>query len=34
MGLIDDVPTCDALIQGMVDEAEVIIKSRLAGMVK
>ena len=34
MGLIDDVPTCETLITGMVEEAEQIIRGRLAGMVK
>jgi len=34
MGLIDDVPSCDDLIRGMVAEAEEIIKGRLAGMVQ
>jgi hypothetical protein len=34
MGLIDDVPTCEALITSMVEEAEQIIRGRLAGMVK
>ena len=33
MGLIDDVPTCEALIEGMVAEAEAIITGRLASMV-
>lgn len=33
MGLIDSVPTCDELITGMVDEAEGLIKGRLAAMV-
>lgn len=32
MGLIDDVPSCEALVQGMVDEAEAIIKGRLVAM--
>ena len=32
MGLIDDVPSCEALVQGMVDEAEAIIKERLVAM--
>ena len=32
MGLIDDVPTCEALVHGMVAEAEAIIRGRLAGM--
>ena len=30
MGLIDDVPTCEDLVAGMVAEAESIIKGRLA----
>jgi nitronate monooxygenase len=34
MGLIDDVPTCEVLIKRMVEEAEQIIRGRLAGMVK
>ena len=34
MGLIDSVPTCAELIEGMVAEAESIIKGRLAGMVQ
>jgi NAD(P)H-dependent flavin oxidoreductase YrpB (nitropropane dioxygenase family) len=33
MGLIDSVPTCEALITGMVDEAEDIIRGRLNSMV-
>jgi len=33
MGLIDDVPTCQELLDRMVAEAESIITSRLAGMV-
>ena len=32
MGLIEDVPSCDALLAGMVEEAEGIIKGRLAAM--
>ena len=32
MGLIDDIPTCEALVHGMVAEAEAIISGRLAGM--
>ncbi len=34
MGLIDDVPTCEALIEQMVAEAEEIIRGRLATMVR
>ena len=34
MGLIDDVPTCQELIEGMVSEAEDLIKGRLANMVQ
>ena len=34
MGLIDDVPTCQELIEGMVTEAEDIIRGRLANMAK
>ena len=34
MGLIDDVPTCKDLVEGMVAEAEGIIKGRLAAMVE
>ena len=34
MGLIDDVPTCEGLIEGMVQEAEAIIRGRLASMVQ
>lgn len=34
MGLIDDVPTCQKLIEGMVSEAEDLIKGRLANMVQ
>jgi len=33
MGLIDDVPTCEALIASVVAEAEAIITGRLASMV-
>ena len=33
MGLIDDVPTCKDLVEGMVAEAESIITGRLASMV-
>ncbi|MCV7192040.1 NAD(P)H-dependent flavin oxidoreductase [Mycolicibacterium brumae] len=33
MGLINDIPTCDELISGMVADAESIITGRLAGMV-
>jgi len=33
MGLIDDVPTCAELVEGMVAEAEAVINQRLAGMV-
>ena len=33
MGLIDSVPTCEELVEGMVAEAEEIIRGRLAGMV-
>mmetsp|Transcript_64970 Transcript_64970/g.89247 ORF Transcript_64970/g.89247 Transcript_64970/m.89247 type:complete len:337 (-) Transcript_64970:188-1198(-) len=33
MGLIDEIPTCEALLKSMVDEAEEIIRDRLAGMV-
>ena len=32
-GLIHDVPSCAALIERIVGEAEAIIKARLAGMV-
>ena len=32
MGVIDDIPSCEALVQGMVDEAEAIIKGRLMAM--
>ena len=32
MGLMADVPPCEALVSGMVDEAEAIIKGRLAAM--
>jgi NADH:quinone reductase (non-electrogenic) len=31
-GLINDVPTCQQLISRIMDEAETIIISRLAGM--
>ena len=34
MGLIDDIPTCEALVEGMVKEAEDIIRGRLAEMVR
>ena len=34
MGLIDDVPSCDALVKRMVAEAEEIITGRLAGLVR
>ena len=34
MGLIDDVPSCEGLIEGMVQEAEAIIRGRLASMVQ
>ena len=33
MGLIDDVPTCQELIEGMVEEAEGVISNRLTGLV-
>jgi len=33
MGLIDDIPSCQVLIERMVREAEAIIAQRLAGMV-
>lgn len=33
MGLIDDIPSCQVLIERMVGEAEAIIAQRLAGMV-
>lgn len=33
MGLIDDIPSCQVLIERMVSEAEAIIVQRLAGMV-
>lgn len=33
MGLIDDIPSCQELVERMVKEAEVIISQRLAGMV-
>jgi NADH:quinone reductase (non-electrogenic) len=32
MGLIHDIPTCKELVEGIVGEAEAIIKARLAGM--
>lgn len=32
MGLIHDIPTCKALVERIVGEAEAIIKGRLAGM--
>ena len=32
-GLIDDIPTCQELIDRIMNEAETIIKSRLAGLV-
>ena len=33
MGLIDDVPTCQELIEGMVEEAEGVISNRLTGLI-
>ena len=33
MGLIDDVPSCKELVEGMVAEAEGIIRGRLSTMV-
>ena len=33
MGLIDGVPTCEELVNGMVSEAESIIQLRLAQMI-
>lgn len=33
LGLIDDIPTCDKLVNRMVKEAEEIIKNRLSNMV-
>lgn len=33
MGLIDDIPTCQVLIERMVAEAEAVIVQRLAPMV-
>ena len=33
MGLIDDIPSCQVLIERMVSEAEAIISKRLANMV-
>jgi len=33
VGLIHDIPTCKALLEGIVSEAEAIIKGRLAGFV-
>ena len=32
MGLIEDIPTCDALLSGIVEEAEEIIRKRLPSM--
>jgi nitronate monooxygenase len=32
MGLIADIPTCKELVERIVEEAETIIKGRLAGM--
>ena len=34
MGLIEDVPTCEVLLQRMVNEAEGIIRGRLASMIQ
>lgn len=34
MGLIDDVPTCQSLMEKMVADAEAIIQQRLSGMVQ
>lgn len=34
LGLIQDIPTCDTLVNRMVNEAESIIKERLIDMVK
>jgi NAD(P)H-dependent flavin oxidoreductase YrpB (nitropropane dioxygenase family) len=31
-GLINDIPTCDALISGIMEEAESLIRSRLEGL--
>eukprot|EP00009_Paramoeba_aestuarina_P000785 CAMPEP_0201511020 /NCGR_PEP_ID=MMETSP0161_2-20130828/3537_1 /ASSEMBLY_ACC=CAM_ASM_000251 /TAXON_ID=180227 /ORGANISM="Neoparamoeba aestuarina, Strain SoJaBio B1-5/56/2" /LENGTH=331 /DNA_ID=CAMNT_0047906347 /DNA_START=59 /DNA_END=1054 /DNA_ORIENTATION=+ len=33
MGLIDDVPSCEELLEGMVKEAEDVISNRLQGLV-
>ena len=32
MGIIDDIPTCEALVQSIASDCEDIIKSRLVGM--
>jgi nitronate monooxygenase len=32
MGLVDDIPTCKELVEGIVREAEALIRGRLAGM--
>ena len=34
MGLIDDVPSCKELVEGMVREAEEVIRGRLPGLVQ
>jgi nitronate monooxygenase len=34
MGLIDDIPTCQVLVARMVEEAEEIIRGRLASMTR
>ncbi len=33
MGFIDDIPTCAELIEGIIDEAEGIMKQRLPTMI-
>jgi NAD(P)H-dependent flavin oxidoreductase YrpB (nitropropane dioxygenase family) len=32
-GLIRDIPTCDALIRRIVEDAEAIIRDRLSGLI-
>ncbi len=33
-GLVHDIPTCEALINRIMSEAEMLIRNRLAGMIK
>lgn len=34
LGLIHDIPSCDDLIQRMIQDAEQIIQQRLAGLIQ